>query len=206
MLAGCSTEEGGAGTAGDDTPAPVSPEELDEGQVPDACGLLSAEEVSKATKLVAQDGQLNDDLVTDTQSVCEWQTAEKEKKKDGSKDGNKDGNKGKESSDVPEEVSFVQVVVNQAKYKVARQEARQVLGSAPEFKLKGADAAYVTGQGTVIGLKVGEFFSQVTNLPLNEPALKDLASRVAFRLGGEDPPSDAKEKNKNKGDKKKTKN
>lgn len=175
VLSGCGSDGSGSGL-------PASPDEdeiLD--TVPGACDLLTVEEIDAATKRVAQEGKYNDELVTDTQSVCEWVTEPKGKK-------NKNNNKNNQTS--PEDLAFVQVVVNLTDYPAARDEAREVLGKAPVLELDGAEKAYLGGDGTVVGMQVGGYFAQVTNIPLNKKAVKQLANDVGYRLQGEDPPGE----------------
>jgi hypothetical protein len=155
-----------AGCGGSDVPEPAedvtatqeqaSPAEPEAGAFAvDACSLLTAEQVSAATAATSQEGQVNADMSSDRQSICEWDT-------DAS------------------EVAFVQVVVSDSTASTERAIAEEVLGPARAADVPGTEDAYV--MSGLAGAQDGQYFVQVTVVPDDDDAALQLLGLAAAAL------------------------
>lgn len=106
---------------------------------PTACSLLNQGAVEEATGVAVQKGERDTDLSDDTHSVCAWRP---------------------ESGDFP----VIQVYLSAGAEQVTTQRAEAGTGygvPAVDVTIAGAQDAYAAGNGSLIGMVVGDFFVQV---------------------------------------------
>lgn len=107
--------------------------------IPDPCGLLTEEQIEAATGIGFDGGTFDEDLSTDTQSLCVWH-----------------------SDDDPG--TFVQVLVSEgaAQVQSQRAEAVEYLGTSQDETVAGARDAYSLESGAILGMAVDDYFVQVS--------------------------------------------
>jgi hypothetical protein len=106
---------------------------------PKACSLLDQKGIEEATGVAVQKGQLEADLSDDTHSVCAWRP---------------------ELGDFP----VIQVYLSAGGDQVATQRADAETGygvPGVDVSIAGAHDAYAAGNGSLIGMVVGDYFVQV---------------------------------------------
>ncbi len=130
----------------------------------DACSLLLPAEIETATGLSWGDGALNESLSAAERSVCDWYTA------------------GAEYASVQ-----VMIVTTTSAFEDNRVSAADVFGlTQGSLAIPGADDAYATSEGSLIGMDIDDSFVQVTFIPPGPgevlSATLELARLVAGRL------------------------
>ena len=107
--------------------------------MPDPCALLTVDDVEAATGVSFDEGVFNEGLSSEIQGTCEWFSTG--------------------------EFAFVQiVVVGIDSYDSNRASADEILG-VMDVEIPGVSAAYVTTEGSVIGMAMGSSFLQVSYVP-----------------------------------------
>lgn len=136
-LAACGTSspdpsEVSLGTGG---PAPAVPEI----PLPDACSLLTTSQIKAAGNVVLSEGSANAELSNAKRSVCDWVSA---------------------GGPSP----FVQVLVTVGADSVAseRASAEASTGASEDATVIGGGSAYSVANGSILGMRVGDYFVQVT--------------------------------------------
>ncbi len=106
---------------------------------PNPCSLLDQGGIKEATGVAVQKGKIDVELTHDTQSACVWRP---------------------ESGDFP----VIQVYLSAGGKQVATQRADADTGygvASVDVTIAGAQDAYAAGNGSLIGMAVGEYFVQV---------------------------------------------
>lgn len=113
---------------------------------PGACDVLDAATIASVAGGEWSEGEVNTDLSTEYQTICEWYKANAQ-------------------------FTFVQVLVTNDPAAVATQRANanETLGDAADATVAGASDAYTVGGGTIIGMVAGDHFVQVTFLSNGSP-------------------------------------
>ena len=106
---------------------------------PNPCSLLDQGAIKAATGVAVKKGQIDAELTNDTQSTCAWRP---------------------ESGDFP----VIQVYLSAGGDQVATQRTEADSGygvAAVDVTISGAHDAYAAGNGSLIGMVVGDYFVQV---------------------------------------------
>lgn len=108
------------------------------GGLPDPCTLLTVAQIEAASGLSFGEGELNPQLSTSWQSICEWYST--------------DAN-----------FTFVQVVITADASTVAaqRETAEDMMGASVDVTVPGAENAYTVAGGSILGMGVEDYFVQV---------------------------------------------
>jgi hypothetical protein len=123
----------------DEAPADTGPMVTDI----DACSLLTPSQISSATGLTWGSGTTNTSLSVAGRSVCDWHTA------------------GSEYAAVQ-----VMVVSDASSFEANKASASEVFGLSPGgVSIGGADDAYATSEGSLIAMRIGNHFVQVSYIP-----------------------------------------
>ena len=104
-----------------------------------ACSLLDQAVIKDATGVAVQKGAIDADLTNDTQSTCAWRP---------------------QSGDFP----IIQVYLSPGGDQVANQRSEADAGygvASVDVTIAGAHDAYAAGNGSLIGMVVGDYFVQV---------------------------------------------
>lgn len=161
LLAGCSadpatpTDEtvtepaGGEATEGASDPAARDTQGL-----PDACALLTQQEVSDATGLPFGAGVPNDEFSSEDVVVCDW------------------------ASDDPFATAQVLVSVGGDGFEDQRASLEEAFGEET-VDVDLADAAYRTAEGSLVAMRVGDLFVQVSYLPSESDDVTDATLELA---------------------------
>ena len=120
---------------------PADPSDTAATTMPDACSLLTASDIATIIDASYGSGEHNDMLSHDTQDICEWM-----------------------SSDSP--VKFIQVLISPGSDQVAsqRSSAEEFMGGSTDAMVAGGSHAYAVAGGSILGMTVGDYFVQVSNL------------------------------------------
>jgi hypothetical protein len=115
------------------TPAPA------ETPVPEACSLLTTSQIKALANVVLGEGAPNVELSNTDRSVCDWKTA---------------------GSPSP----FVRVLVAVGADNIASERAlaEASMGASDDVMVIGGGGAYTVANGSILGMRVGDFFVQVT--------------------------------------------
>ena len=131
---------------------------------PNPCSLLSQGAIKDATGVAVQKGAIDADLTNDTQETCAWRP---------------------QSGDFP----IIQVYLSPGGDQVATQRSDASSGygvPAVDVTIAGAHDAYAAGNGSLIGMVVGDYFVQVAYItPGTSDALDKttvLATKAAAAL------------------------
>ncbi len=106
---------------------------------PDPCSLLTAADIEDATGVRFGEGAFNADLSGDMQSICDWI-----------------GTVG---------YATVQTLIVPIDVWAAQRESAAIVFAVVDVDIPGADAAYVTEEGSLIGMQVAGMFLQVSYIP-----------------------------------------
>lgn len=109
--------------------------------VPDACSLLTTSQIKAAANVVLSEGSPNAQLSSAVRSACDWETA---------------------GSASP----FVQVLVTVGADSVVseRASAEASMGVGADVTVIGGGSAYAVANGSILGMRVADYFVQVTYL------------------------------------------
>ena len=171
LLAACgdddATEPGTGGTTtttiddGDGSTTTTSGDQTSSA-LPDPCALLTVDELQAATGIEFPEGEPNATLSNDSQVICDW------------------------VSEDPFATAQVLVNVNGASFDDQRASVEDAFDE-PTVEVDLADAAYRTSEGSLVAMKVGSLFVQVSYLPPGAGDVADatvaLAGNVLSRLG-----------------------
>jgi hypothetical protein len=107
--------------------------------LPDSCTLLTTSQIKAAANVILSEGSPNTEMSRANQSVCEWRSA-------------------------GDPAPFVQVLVSVGADSIAaeRASAEASLGVSEEVGVVGGGSAYTVANGSVLGMRVGDYFVQVT--------------------------------------------
>jgi hypothetical protein len=107
--------------------------------LPDSCTLLTTSQIKAAANVILSEGSPNAEMSGANRSVCEWASA---------------GNPS----------PFIQVLVAVGADSIAeeRASAEASLGVSEEVGVVGGGSAYTVANGSVLGMRVGDYFVQVT--------------------------------------------
>ena len=153
-----STSDGAAAS----TPAATESSSSGDGDI-DVCSLLTAADLDAATEQTWGEGVFNQSLSSDQQFICDWLAA--------------DGG-----------FATAQVLVHptDATFEGNRGNAESIFGLAEAPSIAGADDAYATAEGSIIGMKIAGRFLQVSYIPPDPgtvlEATTQLAQAVADRM------------------------
>jgi len=144
------TEAGGAATAAA-TEAPNAGTSND-----NVCALLTVEDLDSATGLTWGEGVFNESLSSDQQFICDWVTTE--------------GG-----------FATAQVLVQPTddNFGSNRNSAESVFGLAEAPSITGADETYATEEGSLIGMRIGGEFVQVSYIPPDAGNVLDATTQLA---------------------------
>jgi hypothetical protein len=109
---------------------------------PNPCSLLDQGGIKEATGVAVQKGQIDAELTNDTQSTCVWRP---------------------ESGDFPS----IQVYLSAGGEQVTTQRADADTGygvASVDVTIAGARDAYAAGNGSLVGMVMGDYFVQVAYL------------------------------------------
>ena len=157
-LAGCSSSEPESSYTFDvEVPVADDPGTApDAGSLPDPCSLLTPAAISATSGIDFAEGYFNDDLSTDTQSICEW---------------------------LPTDATFplVQVYVSGGADQISTQRAtaESMFGTGVDVTLPGAQDAYAVAKGSVLGMAVGDYFVQVSYMTTDGTDVLAITSALA---------------------------
>ncbi len=130
--------------------------------LPDPCGLLTVDELHQATGVDFPEGSLNEALSNDSQVICDWVNED------------------------PLSTAQVLVNANGASFEDQRASVEDAFGE-PTVDVDLADGAYRTTEGSLVAMKVGPLFVQVSYIPNGPGDVADatvaLAGDVLARLG-----------------------
>ncbi len=150
-----------AGTSATDPVVTTAPDD-GSSSLPDPCGLLTVDELRQATGVDFPEGVRNEALSNESQVICDW------------------------VSEGP--LSTAQVLVNDngASFDEQRASVEDAFGE-PAVDVDLADAAYRTTEGSLVAMKVGALFVQVSYIPNGPGNVADatvaLAGDVLAHLG-----------------------
>lgn len=148
---------GGESTVPAETTAPsetgVTSVESPPGDAPDPCSLLTADDIESATGLQFDEGVFNHDLSSDSQLICDWIGSA--------------------------EFATVQtLIVPMDVYDSQKASASEVF-TLVDVDIDGAGDAYATEEGSLIGMRAGGRFLQVSYIPPGPGEVLDVTAALA---------------------------
>ncbi|WP_082101401.1 DUF3558 family protein [Demequina rhizosphaerae] len=155
MLAGCA--DGGA-PAEPASSAPSAVAEVAEpaGTLPDPCELLSAADIEAASGVGFGDGVLVEDDAAEDRASCVWNAA-----------------------DGPLPIVQVVVVAGADLAGSQRASAEEWMGESADVDVAGATDAYEVGDGTILGMQVGDVFVEVSFMSADSDDVTDTTVAIA---------------------------
>jgi hypothetical protein len=148
--------------AGDDSTVPgetTTPEasttsvESPPGDAPDPCSLLTAEDIELATGLPFDEGVFNDELSSDSQLICDWIGSA--------------------------EYATVQTLIVPMDVYDGQMASASGVFALVDVDIDGADDSYATEEGSLVGMRVGALFLQVSYIPPGPGEVLDVTAALA---------------------------
>lgn len=128
----------------------------------DPCSLLTTSDIEAATGLAFDDGTFNEQLSSDSQVICDWIASE--------------------------EFATVQTLIVPDDVFDSQRESAAEAFDVSDVSIAGADTAYATTEGSLIGMSVDGMFLQVAYIPTGPGEVLDattqLATTAVANLGG----------------------
>ncbi|SEJ67811.1 hypothetical protein [Demequina mangrovi] len=150
------TEEPQAGTDDEDASDPTEETEAAGGGDADVCALLGDADLEDVTGLAFDQGVFDTDLSSDLQYVCNWT----------------------HSGDT---LAIVQVLVLPGVGDVVsqRDSAEEWMGATEDVEVAGATDAYSVASGSIIGMRAGDDFVQVSYMSADADDVTDMTVELA---------------------------
>jgi hypothetical protein len=127
---------------------------------PNACSLLDQGGIKEATGVAVQKGKIDAELTNDTQSTCVWRP---------------------ETGDFP----VIQVYLSAGGEQVTTQRADADTGygvASVDVTIAGAHDAYAAGNGSLIGMAMGDYFVQVAYITPGTADALDKTTALATKV------------------------
>ncbi|WP_084829997.1 DUF3558 family protein [Demequina rhizosphaerae] len=155
MLAGCA-DGGGTAEPASSAPSAVAEATAPAGTLPDPCELLSAADIEAASGVAFGEGMLVEDVAAEDRASCVWNAV-----------------------DSPLPIVQVLVVAGADLAASQRESAEEWMGESADVDVAGATDAYEVGQGTILGMQVGDLFVEVSFMSADEGDLTDTTVAIA---------------------------
>lgn len=162
IIGGCSSDDDSSGSS-NATTAPTgdatdngSGDSGASGESVDPCSLLTVEDLQVATGVDFGEGAVNDAMTNDTNAVCDWASS-------------------------GDEFATAQVIIVRggAENLDSQKEGADEVSPTSEVEVQGADQAYRTEEGSIVGMAIGDDFVQVSYIPSGPGDVGDATLQLA---------------------------
>ncbi len=162
ILGGCSSEDDSSDSA-NTTTAPTGDASGNGSGDPepsatsvDPCSLLTVGDLQAATGIDFGEGTINDTMTNDASAVCDWTSS-------------------------GDEFATAQVIVVQggAENLDSQRDSANEVSATSDVEVTGADSAYRTEEGSIVGMAIGDDFVQVSYIPSGPGDVGDATLQLA---------------------------